>query len=107
MALIYYKLVNNDLPEYFNHIPCIHNFEIINTTHEEKMCVFPESDNHKYVKKYIWRNIIVTVNNDPSISIDKKCIHILYYGSTTYIKNCIIKNCEQQCLIPNRYICKN
>ena len=64
----YYKLVNNDLPEYFSHTTYLLNFESIMNT-----------------QKYIRHNVIETVNNTPSIIIDNIYTNSLH-GFITYIK---------------------
>ena len=98
----YYKLVNNDLPEYLSHIPYLHNFEIHKHYTRGINNLFIPRVNHDYTKK-IYDNIIETVNNTiKSIIIDK--IYSLH-GFITYIKNYLIMNYKCHCVIPNCYIC--
>ena len=87
----YYKLVNNNLLEYFSHIPYLRNFQIHQHYTRGIYNLFIPRVNHEYTKKYIRHNVIETVNNTPSIIIDDilsliKFIHIVYIV-ITYIKN--------------------
>ena len=102
----YFKLINKLLPEYFNHIPDTHNFEIHQYYTRRKNNLFIPRTTHDFATKYIRHNIIQTVNNTPNIILENFHTHSLY-GFSTYIKNNFIRNYKSCCLILNCYICKS
>ena len=88
----YFKLINKLLPEYFNHIPYTHNFEI----HQNYTCgrnnMFIPRATHEFPTKYIrHNNYNKTVNNTPNIILENFFTHSLH-GFSTYIKNYFIRN---------------
>ena len=102
----YFKLISKLLPEYFNHIPYIHNFEIHQYYTRGRNNMFIPRTTHEFATKYTRHNIIQTVNNTPNIILETFFTHSLC-GFFTYIKNYFIRNYKSCCLIPNCYICKS
>ena len=103
---LYFKLINKLLPNYFNHIPYTHNYEIHQYSTRGRNNLFIPRTTHEFVTKYIRHNIIQIVNNTPNIIIEIFFTQSLY-GFSTYIKHYFIRNYKSCCLIPNYYICKS
>ena len=73
----YFKLINKLLPEYFNHIPYTHNFEIRQYYIRGRNNLFISRATHEFATKCTRHNIIQIVNNTPNIILDKN-FHSLY-----------------------------
>ena len=97
----YFKLINKLLPEYFNHIPYTHNFDIHQYYTRGRNNLFIPRTTHEFATKYIRHNRIQTVNNTPNMK--KKITHSLYGFLLALKKMC--RNYTSCCLIPNCYIC--
>ena len=102
----YCKLFKGDLPKYFQHFSCIHNFEIRHHYTRETSSIFIPRFNHAYAQKHIRHNLIQTINNTPNNIIDKIHTHSLR-GFLNYIKVFIFGNYEDHCHVSNCYIYAN
>ena len=102
----YYKLINNLLPYYFNVFPNTHIYDIHQHCTRERNNLYMSRFKHEFAKKCIRHNIVETVNNTPSIIINKIYTHSLY-GFSTYTTNFLILNYESCCRIHNCFICNS
>ena len=62
----YFKLVNMELPTYFNNMTCQHNYEVHQHSTRAAISLFIPHVNHEFAKKCIRYSIIQTVNDTPA-----------------------------------------
>ena len=101
----YFKLVNMELPTYFNNMACQHNYEVHQHNTRAARSLFIPQVNHEFAKKCIRYSIIQTVNRTPAPIISKIATHSIS-GFCKYIKN-DIKKYSMTCLINNCYVCQH
>ena len=101
----YYKLVNKQLPIYFDTF----NFQANSNLHDHntrtRQQLHVTRVNHAFATTNLRHNIIQTVNNTPENVIGKVFTHSIN-GMTTYAKKYLIRNYETTCTITNCYVCK-
>ena len=102
----YFKLVNMELPTYFNNISLQHNYEVHQHNTRAARSLFIPQVNHEFAKKCIRYSIIQTVNRTPAPIISKIATHSIS-GFCKYIKNDIIEKYSMTCLINNCYVCQH
>ena len=102
---LYYKLVNKQLPIYFDtfNFQANSNLHDHNTRTRQKLHI--TRVNHAFATTNLRHNIIQTVNNTPENVIEKVFTHSIN-GMTTYAKKYLIGNYETTCTITNCYVCK-
>ena len=101
----YYKFINKKVPVYFNTFPLYPNHDIhdYNTRGHNKFHRLNLT--HTFAKMSLRNTLITTLNNTPSIIIDKVNTHS-QIGYSLYIKNVFVQEYRMTCIIPNCYICK-
>ena len=62
---LYFKLVNKNLPEYFNAMPIVHNSDIHTYHTRNNNNIYINRVNHNFATNCIIHSIIHTVNNVP------------------------------------------
>ena len=99
---LYYKLINKQLPQYFNYFTCEANSDIhgYNTRSRNKLHI-PKT-NHNFAQNNLRYRIIQTVNKLPDNVIRKMYTHSIY-GLTSYAKTYFISNYKTECTIENSY----
>ena len=102
---LYYKLINKQLPQYFNSFTCEANSDIhgYNTRTRNKLHTL--KTNHDFAQKSLRYRIIQTVNKLPDNVIGKMRTHIIY-GLTNYAKKYFISSYKTECTIENGYTCQ-
>ena len=101
----YYKLINKQLPQYFNSFTCEANSDIhgYNTRTRNKLHTL--KTNHDFAQKSLRYRIIQTINKLPDNVIGKMRTHSIY-GLTNYAKKYFISNYKTECTIENCYTCQ-
>ena len=99
---LYYKLINKQLPQYFNSFICGANSDIhgYNTRTRNKLHTL--KTNHDCAQKSLRYRIIQTINKLPDNVIRKMHTHSIY-GLTNYAKKYLISNYKTECNIDNCY----
>ena len=100
----YFKLINHQLPSYFNCIPIVLNSAVHHHTTRTASNIFITRVNHEYAKRCIRYRIIHTVNST-HISITSKISTHSLSGFSYFIKMYILSNYTNVCQIINCYIC--
>ncbi len=104
----FYKYTNQMLPEYFSPNCADFNFMTNNNVHNhntrQRNRLHIVRTNHKYADKCVRHSIPITLNNTPNNIKDKIYTHSLQ-GFSKYIKNIYIQNYNDNCFIPNCYVC--
>ena len=100
---LYYKLINKQLPQYFNYFTCEANSDIhgYNTCSRNKLHI-PKTNQH-FAKNNLRYRIIQTLNKLPDNVIMKIYTHSIY-GLTSHAKKYFISNYKTECTIENCYI---
>ena len=101
----YYKLINKQLPQYFNSFTCEANSDIhgYNTRTRNKLHTL--KTNHDFAQKSLRYTIIQTINKLPDNVTGKMRTHSIY-GLTNYAKKYFISNYKTECTIENCYTCQ-
>ena len=99
-----FKLVNKQLPTYFNQLPFPFNNQLHH--HETRGCkrAFVPRVNHEFSKRNIRYIAAVTYNSTPVSMIAKIYSHSLV-GFSTYVKNQTIEHYNNRCTIEHCYSC--
>ena len=99
-----FKLVNKQLPTYFNQLPFPFNNQLHH--HETRGCkrAFVPRVNHEFSKRNIRYIAAVTYNSTPVSVIGKIYSHSLV-GFSTYVKNQTIEHYNNRCTIEHCYSC--
>ena len=106
---LYYKLINKQLPKYFNSFTCETNSDIHgyrpNTRRRKKIHI--GKTNHDFAQNNLRYRIIQTINKLPDNVIRKMYTHRIY-GLTIYAKKYFISNYKTECrpTIENYYTCQ-
>ena len=102
---LYYKLINKQLPQYFNSFTCEANSDIhgYNTRTRNKLHTL--KTNHDFAQKSLRYRIIQTINKLPDNVIGKMRTHSIY-GLTNYANKYFISNYKTECTIENCYTCQ-
>jgi hypothetical protein len=99
----YYKLQQNQLPEYFSSfVNYMRDRHTYNTRNRNNL-VLPKIS-HEFARKCIRYNVIKSINETPDHIKNKIYTHSLK-GLTKYTSNFIITNYNPICKIPNCYVC--
>ena len=105
MLKFYYRYVNKQLPYYFSNFKIIHQKDI----HEHNT-----RDNHRFrqpvprlhgARRCVRNHIITVVNAMPALVLDKVNTHS-YNGFVQYVKNYIMSNYCENCILQNCWVCK-
>ena len=81
-----YKLLNNNLPHYFNSIPVTHNRDIHQYNTRLRNNLLVPNIQHEFARKCIRNQIYVLLDNSHKTIVDKIITHRLK-GFSTHIKN--------------------
>ena len=100
----YYKSINSQLPSYFHNMTYQTNFQRHgrHTRASSHLCI--SRVNHEFAKKCIRFNLIHTINNTPSVIMDKIQTHSMH-AFCRYAKKCFIQEYGLICNIVNCYVC--
>lgn len=104
--IFFYKSVKGLLPAYFstNYLKFL-NSNGENANRLRNKLLYPRF-RHEYFRQNLRYAIVKTVNNSPAIFLDKVETHSLK-GFAHYIKNNIVSNYSENCIIPDCYVCRN
>ena len=99
------KLVNKQLPTYFNQPPFPFNNQLHH--HETRGCkrAFVPRVNHEFSKRNI-RYIAAVTYNSTSVSVIAKIYSHSLVGFSTYVKNQTIEHYNNRCTIEHCYSCR-
>ena len=99
-----FKLVNKQLPTYFNQLPFPFNNQLHH--HETRGCkrAFVPRVNHEFSKRNI-RYIAAVTHNSTSVSVIAKIYSHSVDGFSTYVKNQTIEHYNNRCIIEHCYSC--
>ena len=99
-----FKLVNKQLPTYFNQLPFPFNNQLHH--HETRGCkrAFVPRVNHEFSKRNI-RYIAAVTYNSTSVSVIAKIYSHSLVGFSTYVKNQTIEHYNNRCTIEHCYSC--
>ena len=101
----YYKLINKQLPPYFNYFTCEANSDIHGyNTRSRNTLHIPKTD-HNFAQNNLRYRIIQKLNKLQDNVIRKMYTHSMY-GLTSYAKKYFISNYKTECTIENCYICQ-
>ena len=100
----FFKLVNKQLPTYFNQLPFPFNNQLHH--HETRGCkrAFVPRVNHEFSKRNI-RYIAAVTYNSTSVSVIAKIYSHSLVGFSTYVKNQTIEHYNNRCTIEHCYSC--
>ena len=102
----YYKHTHNKLPSYLQRMPLAPNHDIHNHDTRNHNQIHIQAVHHSFAKRCIRHTIPRTVNSTPVIIKDKVTTHSLQ-GFTNYIKTHVLQSYNNQCALPNCYICRH
>ena len=102
----YYKHTHNKLPSYLQRMPLAPNHDIHNHDTRNHNQIHIQAVHHSFAKRCIRHTIPRTVNTTPVIIKDKVTTHSLQ-GFTNYIKTHVLQSYNNQCALPNCYICRH
>ena len=99
-----FKLVNKQLPTYFNQLPFPFNNQLHH--HETRGCkrAFVPRVNHEFSKRNI-RYIAAVTYNSTSVSVIAKIYSHSLVGFSTYVHNQTIEHYNNRCTIEHCYYC--
>ena len=100
----YCKLINHQLPSYFNRIPIVLNSAVHQHTTRTESNIFITRVNHEYAKRCIRYRIIHTVNSTHNSITSEISTHRIG-GFSYFIKMYILSNYTHVCQIVNCYVC--
>ena len=100
----YHKLVNKNVPVYFNCIPIQQNLDIHSYNTRQKHKLHTPLSKHCFAKRSLRFTLINLVNESPECIYNKFKTHILS-GFSKYVKNYYINTYQELCTLPNCYIC--
>ena len=100
-----FKLVNKQLPAYFNQLPFAFNNQLHHHETRGFKRAFVPRVNHEFSKRNIRYIAAVTYNSTSDSVIAKIYTHSLL-GFSTYVKNQIIKHYNNRCTIEHCYSCR-
>lgn len=101
---LYYKLINNQLPLYFNNLPIAPSGNLHGYNIRGKHKLFVHRVNHSFAKMCIRFELVQYINKMPVIITDKVHTHSLK-GFSTYTKQYLINSYKIVCQIPHCYVC--
>ena len=100
-----FKLVNKQLPAYFNQLPFAFNNQMHHHETRGFKRAFVPRVNHEFSKKNIRYIAAITYNSTSDSVIAKIYTHSLL-GFSTYVKNQIIEHYNNRCTIEHCYSCR-
>ena len=100
----YYKLRNNNVPEYFKDFKVQTQGERHGRNTRNNSLISTNRTRLKSSDKCLRNNLPVVLNSTPQVALDKVGTHS-YHGFSNYIKNIMINNYSSECNIRNCYIC--
>ena len=100
----YHKYINNKLPINLQQLPFRTNQELRSCNTRQNQDLSINRCKHSYAKNCLRFDIPGTINKTPTPIKDKFYTHS-YQGFTRYVKNLFINDYEEDCVIPNCYIC--
>ena len=102
---IYYKLINNKLPLYFNTFNCQRNSEIHTHNTRQRHALHITRTNHTFAQINLRYSLKQTINSVPYSVIGKVYTHSIQ-GVTSYAKAYFVSNYQTVCTIRECYVCQ-
>ena len=102
----YFKLINRQLPHYFNNFNYQDNLEIHHHNTRSRLKLHNPRTNHIFVDQNLRHSMIQTINHVPNIVKEKICTHSLN-GLTAYAKRYFVDTYDNMCNIANCYVCQS
>ena len=105
MLVFYYKLQNNQLPEYMQNFKIITGSEVHSHNTRYRSLLRPDPASMKLTQNRIEASLPKIINNTSKTILDKTHTHSLY-GFKKYIKATIIDKYSLSCHEKNCFVCK-
>ena len=102
----HYKLKNETLPVYFRNFPLFQNSSIHDYNTRGRGNIFITRTSRIYVDQCIRHQLIHNLNDTPDMIKDKVSTHSIQ-GFSNYIKIYYLEKYENECHLPNCYICNS
>ena len=100
----YHKYVNQKLPINLQQLPLRTNQELGRRNTRQSQDLALNRYNHSYAMNCLRFDLPGAINTMPTQIKEKFYTHS-YHGFITYVKNFFINDYEQECILPNCYIC--
>ena len=103
LLIFYYRLIKNQLPQYFSTFQIIRQRET-HQRHTRNNAFLTHRVNHNFAENCIRYKLPKLLNDTPSIILDKVYTHS-EPGFKLYLKNYFLNNYQDECTLTHCYIC--